>query len=178
MYSAGLKHKTSPSVCFYSLSTVSTINTRTSCLSRCDRFTLCLCIQACLLNDLCDHRCDRGITSSPYLVASSTLDGLPGCKVIAPMTPRLTQTTSYQRDALYWRAETLTALNRAGFQNNTACLFLLSDGLMHGRVKQVSTVRAATGYQVMSWLHAACLHLNFLSKVALHKNTEKPSLES
>lgn len=78
------------------------------CISQCVNVFSCVCaIQAYLFNELSDHWCDKEISFSACLIASIMLDCLSRCQVIAPMTPRITQMTSCQRDALYWRAEIL-----------------------------------------------------------------------
>lgn len=83
---------------------------RTSCVSQC---VTVLCYTSIFPHDLCDRWCDRGrINSLAYLIASSTVDGLSRCRIIAPMTPRFTQTTSYQRDVLYCQAEILAPRRR------------------------------------------------------------------
>lgn len=100
-------------------------------------FSRVFAIQTYLLNELSDHWCDKEIRFSESLIASIMLDCLSRCQVIAPMTPRITQMTSCQRDLLY----------RVGFHNNVACSFSLTDGVMGGKVEQFSTVPVATGCQ-------------------------------
>lgn len=50
---------------------------------------------------ICAITSDKGTDCSSYLIAGSMFDCLPGCRGIAPMTPRRTHTASYHRDALY-----------------------------------------------------------------------------
>lgn len=94
-------------------------------------------IQAYLLNCLCDCLCDKGINVSAYLIARGMHDCLSCTRVAAPMTPRITQTTSYQRDALYWRGAEILAPHRQpwtgqAFITTPPVPFPLTDGVICG----------------------------------------------
>lgn len=102
-------------------------------------------IRAYLPNDFCDRWCDKGLNASAYLIARSMHDCLSRTRVVAPMTPRITQTTSYQRDALYWRGAEILAPHRQpgtgpAFITTLPVPFPLPDGVICGWVEQVSTV--------------------------------------
>lgn len=54
----------------------------------------------------------KGINVSAYLIASSMHGCLSHRRIVAPMAPRIKQTTSYQRDALSWRGAEILAPHR------------------------------------------------------------------
>lgn len=127
----------------------------------------CVCVAgAYLLNDLSDCCLDKKVSASAYLIARSMHDCLSRSRVAAPMAPRITQTTSYQRDALYWRGAEILAPHRKlwtgqAFKTTLPVPFPLTDGVICGRVEQVSTVPVA-GYQrsrLCQTLKLHCTHL-------------------
>lgn len=117
--------------------------------------TVLSCVCAYLVNDLSDWWLDKKVNACAYLIARSMHDCLSRSRVVAPMAPQITQTTSYQRDALYWRGAEILAPHRQpwtgqAFKTTLPVPFPLADGVICGWAEQVFTVPVA-GYQ-RPWL--------------------------
>lgn len=114
-------------------------------------------------------------------------DCLSRTRAVAPMTPRITQMTSYQRDVPPWRGAEILAPHRQpwtgpAFITAPPVPFPLTDGVICGWVEQVSTVPAAGYRKPQLSLHCMCLLqralsllLHILSAVSLQLNIVKSS---